>query len=70
MRFDLFEWECPDCEAITNGTEPPTLCYCGQGLIIRNLTAEECPTDHDTEQEADCEATDSGRARFDGACGT
>lgn len=39
---DSFEWECPDCEDKTNGSQPPSFCqFCGQGLIVRNLTLEE-----------------------------
>jgi len=41
----LFEWERPDCEAITNGGYPPEKCLCGQSHIIRNLSAEEAEID-------------------------
>jgi len=43
-----YQWECPDCGDITNGSEPEKQCrFCGQGNIIRDMTAEECQTDHD-----------------------
>jgi hypothetical protein len=44
----LYQWECPDCESVTNGSEPPSTCnYCGQGNIVRNLESEEAETDNE-----------------------
>ena len=45
IPISLFEWERPDCEAITNGGYPPEKCLCGQSHIIRNLSAEEAEID-------------------------
>jgi hypothetical protein len=39
-------WECPECEDSTGGCYPETFCrFCGQGNIIRNMTASEAETD-------------------------
>jgi hypothetical protein len=45
----LYEWKCSGCETITNGSDPEKLCrLCGEANIIRDLTAEETPTDQDS----------------------
>lgn len=44
----LYQWECPDCESVTNGATPDAICpLCGQSNIVRNLTAEEEETDNE-----------------------
>lgn len=64
-----FQWECPDCENITSGSEPEKFCRrCGEGNVIRNLTAEEAETDYElqledqvNEREADYNRSQFGR---------
>lgn len=49
---DYFQWECPDCEDVTNGTDPEPVCrFCGQGNIIRNIGLEEAIAWGDIEME-------------------